>query len=281
MTDLCESGLVFASGLQRLVGVLSLPPDAGATAVLVMVGGPQYRVGSHRQFTLLARHLAALGYASLRFDYAGMGDSEGERARFDAVRADVDAALTALLRAAPGVRRVVLFGLCDAASMAMIHAPTRPEIAGVVLVNPWVHEGEYLPEVRLSRYRSQLATGRQWRRLVTQPREIAVGLAGFAAASLAAARRRLARGNAAPRFVDAMRDGFTAFEGRALLLLSEDDLTAQEYAALVARDDRWRAALARPTVKTCEVAGADHTFSRPGGQQRLQDLVADWLAQLD
>ncbi|NND69017.1 MAG: hydrolase 1, exosortase A system-associated, partial [Halioglobus sp.] len=73
-----------------------------------MVGGPQYRVGSHRQFTLLARHLAAQGFTSLRFDYSGMGDSEGVRARFDNVREDVEAALDALLAAAPGVRRVVL-----------------------------------------------------------------------------------------------------------------------------------------------------------------------------
>ena len=92
MSTLGERGLVFASGEQRLVGVLARPEDAGDVAVLIMVGGPQYRVGSHRQFTLLARDLSRHGYTSLRFDYAGMGDSEGQRARFDAVHADVDAA---------------------------------------------------------------------------------------------------------------------------------------------------------------------------------------------
>jgi alpha/beta superfamily hydrolase len=45
--------------------------------VLVIVGGPQYRAGSHRQFTLLARSLAEQGFAVLRFDYRGMGDSTG------------------------------------------------------------------------------------------------------------------------------------------------------------------------------------------------------------
>ncbi|NND66867.1 MAG: hydrolase 1, exosortase A system-associated [Halioglobus sp.] len=193
----------------------------------------------------------------------------------------VEAALDALLSAAPGVRRVVLFGLCDAASMAMIYAPTRPEVTGLVLLNPWVHEGEYLPEVRLSRYRSQLAVGQQWRRLVSRPGALAAGLAGFASAGIAALRRRLFRAAPAPTFVAAMRKGLTAFQGPALVLLSEDDLTAQEFAALVARDAKWREVLARPGFETCEVAGMDHTFSRPGGQEQLQERVADWLAGLD
>ena len=50
---------------------------AGPRGVLIVTGGPQYRAGSHRQFVLLARFLAARGMAVLRFDYRGMGDSEG------------------------------------------------------------------------------------------------------------------------------------------------------------------------------------------------------------
>ncbi len=280
MTHGCERGLVFARGDERLVGVLSLPDDARDIAVLILVGGPQYRVGSHRQFTLLARDLARQGYASLRFDYAGMGDSEGERARFDAVQADVDAALAALRAAAPGVRRVVLFGLCDAASMALLHAHGKPGIAGLALLNPWVHEGEYLPEVRLSRYRSQFAAVRHWRRLFERPGEVAAGVAGFIAAGAAALRRRFARAAPAPVFVEAMRAGLEAFDGEVLVLLSEDDLTAREFAALVAADARWQSLMAGPRVERVAVAGADHTFSRPGDQARMQELVSGWLTRL-
>ena len=279
MSTLGERGLVFASGEQRLVGVLARPEDAGDVAVLIMVGGPQYRVGSHRQFTLLARDLSRHGYTSLRFDYAGMGDSEGQRARFDTVHADVDAAIAALQDAAPEVRRIVLFGLCDAASMAMIHAPTRPDIAGLVLLNPWVHEGEYLPEVRLSRYRSQLATGQSWRRLLTRPGDVVAGVSAFASASIAALRRRLSPNAPVPTFVDAMREGLAAFEGRVLILLSEDDLTAQEFSALASRDERWSNVLGEHGVETHELPETDHTFSRPGGQAQLQELVADWLGR--
>jgi len=62
--------------------VVSVPGEADAaaadTGVLIVVGGPQYRVGSHRQFVMLARFLADHGVPCMRFDYRGMGDVSGE-----------------------------------------------------------------------------------------------------------------------------------------------------------------------------------------------------------
>ena len=46
---------------------------AASRGMLIVVGGPQYRAGSHRQFTLLARDVAATGVPTMRFDYRGMG----------------------------------------------------------------------------------------------------------------------------------------------------------------------------------------------------------------
>lgn len=78
-----------------LYGIASLPVQTtGTTApvtrgVMIVVGGPQYRAGSHRQFTLLARHLAAQGIPVLRFDYRGMGDSDGQQRTFEAIHDDL------------------------------------------------------------------------------------------------------------------------------------------------------------------------------------------------
>ena len=53
-----EEGKVFWCGENRLVGVATIPEKGSDVGVLVLVGGPQYRIGSHRQFALLARALA-------------------------------------------------------------------------------------------------------------------------------------------------------------------------------------------------------------------------------
>ena len=80
-----ERCLSFECGGETLLGILHEPRIHKETGVLVIVGGPQYRVGSHRQFVLMARALANVGYAVLRFDYRGMGDSTGCPRGFEAV----------------------------------------------------------------------------------------------------------------------------------------------------------------------------------------------------
>lgn len=71
-------GLTFDCGGATLVGILEIPQRPARVGVVVVVGGPQYRVGSHRQFVLFGRALAHAGYPVLRFDCTGMGDSGGE-----------------------------------------------------------------------------------------------------------------------------------------------------------------------------------------------------------
>ena len=111
-----DEAVTFSVGGDRLMGVLSHPAQGAQTGVGVdvVVGGPQYRVGSHRQFALLARHLAGQGHAVLRSDARGMGDSEGEPPGFEASGPDIAAAMSALQDLCPTVRRVVLWGLCGA-----------------------------------------------------------------------------------------------------------------------------------------------------------------------
>src|SRR5258707_6492460 len=52
-----EHAFMFDCEGESLVGILSGAGLPAGRGVLIVVGGPQYRAGSHRQFTLLARHL--------------------------------------------------------------------------------------------------------------------------------------------------------------------------------------------------------------------------------
>ncbi len=73
-----DRAIRFLCGQDWLYGVLSVPEQIQAHGVLILVGGGQYRIGSHRQFALLARHLSSSGIPVMRFDFRGVGDSEGQ-----------------------------------------------------------------------------------------------------------------------------------------------------------------------------------------------------------
>lgn len=133
-----EHALLFQCAHSTLVGVLSLPAVPASTAVVIVVGGPQYRVGSHRQFVLLARALAAGGYAVLRFDYQGMGDSQGPAGDFLTASPGICAAMDNLQSHLPQVKKNSFMGsvrrrVCSTAVRARSPRPPR---GGPVFAEP-------------------------------------------------------------------------------------------------------------------------------------------------
>ena len=123
--------------------------------------GPQVRAGSHRQFTLLARTLAARGIAVQRFDYRGMGDSDGAQRDFGDVELDVRAAVDHFMAAVPGMR-AHLEG-CPACSEE--YESLRDQVMQLLIQNEWVtaeaKEQDVNPEaieVLIHRLRKRLET---------------------------------------------------------------------------------------------------------------------------
>jgi exosortase A-associated hydrolase 1 len=273
-----DTAVVFPCGAESLVGIVSHPDVPGTRGVVVIVGGPQYRVGSHRQFVQLAHRLAAAGHPVLRFDYRGMGDSTGSPQPFDEVDDDIAAAIDALAQACPEVRDVVLWGLCDAASAAAIYVRRAdPRVRGIALVNPWVrHEATHAAVQVRHYYRGRLLSRAWWRKLVrggvdlrTTSREVVTALL------------RMVRGGGAGReredFRARMAAGAAAFGGPLLLLISGRDITAREFEAHAPQDERWRGVLSHARTCRRDFADADHTFSRAAARRAMEDATIAWL----
>lgn len=258
-----------------LVGVLATAASDAATAVVIVVGGPQYRVGSHRQFVQLARHLAQSGYPALRFDIRGMGDSTGDARTFEAIDADIRAAIDALQAHLPAVRRVVLWGLCDGASAAMMYAPHDSRVAGLVLANPWARGADTESKTLLSHYylRRALSPG-FWRKLLS-------GKVDVKGASVeVAGRLGELGGSGAAGFRERMTVAMERFAGPALVLLSERDITGREFE--VYTRTRGGTAFRRRSERDTWVrfAEADHTFSGRAATQAASQATVTWLERL-
>jgi exosortase A-associated hydrolase 1 len=283
-----EHALSFACEGEALVGVVSTPAEpASDLALLVVVGGPQVRAGSHRQFTQLCRAVAAAGVPAMRFDVRGMGDSTGALHTFEHIGPDIGSALDALQARLPQVRRVVLWGLCDGASAALMYlherqAQGRPDgrVAGLVLLNPWVRSAQTLARAHVKHYYwNRLRQGEFWRKLLRG------GVAGRAMKDLLGNLRAARGGASAPAaaavaalpFQERMLRGAEGFVGPVLWVLSGQDYTAKEFVELVAAQARWQAVLRHPLAQRVDMATADHTFSDRADEQALADTTARWL----
>jgi uncharacterized protein len=279
VSAIVERGIAFACEGESLVGVLAAPEGpALATGVVIAVGGPQYRVGSHRQFILLARRLAEAGHAVLRFDFRGMGDSSGDFPGFEAVGPDLAAARRTLRTEVPAVERVVVWGLCDAASAALMNAD--PGVAGLVLLNPWVRHVDTHARTEVKQYYGRrLLDGAFWRKLLAGRVDV-LGSAREFAAKLARALRAGRAGGAAPAdFRERMARGACAFAGPQLYVLSGRDHVAAEFADYNRAHAAFGALWRRAEVERLDVAAADHTFSSHELRRLVEDTTLDWLAR--
>jgi len=106
--------------------------------VLIVNTGGTGHVGEGRFGVKLARHLAQRGYASLRLDLSGLGDTvSGQESQapveFSTMQDDVTAAIDWLV--GQGYTDVVLFGICSGAYLSL-QAAQHPGVAGLLGINP-------------------------------------------------------------------------------------------------------------------------------------------------
>ena len=263
----------------RLVGIVSLPATGQPVTrgVLIVVGGPQYRAGSHRQFTLLARRLAACGIAAMRFDYRGMGDSEGDLRNFENVGPDVRAALDCFTTTVPTLRDLALWGLCDGASAIAFYAACDARVGGVALLNPWVRTEAGAAKATIKHYyRARLFERELWTKILRGRFDLRAAV--YSAVKLAGSALR-PQPAASPQasLPQRMADGLARFDGRVMVMLSGADLTAQEFAGVADGDPRWRSLLAGKRVTRHHLPGADHTCSRREWHDQVVDWTCDWM----
>ncbi len=258
--------LTFDCAGAELAGSLDEAP--GSTGLLMVTGGSQTRVGSHRMFERLAAGLAADGIPCFRYDRRGVGDSGGADPGFRGSGPDLSAARAAFRAAQSQLTRVIGFGLCDGATALAL---CGERLDGLILANPWLVEaeaGQPPPAAIRARYRERLLSRTGWRDLLTGAvsyRKLLGGLAKIA---------RPADGDLAQEVARALRRQRAPIR----LILARGDATA------IAAEAEWRKpAFAPIRARAGAIIPVDtdsHTFARPGDEQALASAVRDALRQL-
>lgn len=271
-----EKVVSFNCADKQLLGIYHGVDKAVNVAVLIVVGGPQYRVGSHRQFIQLSRALATAGIPSLRFDYTGMGDSQGDKKSFEEVDGDIQTACQQL-RLHSGAEQVVIWGLCDAASAAMMYSPQDPSVKGLVILNPWLRSDAAMGKTMLKYYYLQRLMSKDfWRKLLSGKVNVATSVGdakGFVKDSVADSSDK------GDTYQSRMCSGLAKFDGQVCLILSGVDLTAREFEQQAIGNKAWRVLKSKRT-QIHKLQKADHTFSSRQFKQQVEQITIGFIQSI-
>jgi pimeloyl-ACP methyl ester carboxylesterase len=140
-----------------LTAISSEPADFSARrpALLLLNSGVMHHVGSCRLSVKIARAAAERGLLALRFDFAGIGDSEPRRGTLSATESALQqlGEVMDFLQQQRGVDRFILYGLCSGAMASFNMACRDPRVVGIAQINGYAyttwryHLEHYLPHL--------------------------------------------------------------------------------------------------------------------------------------
>lgn len=275
-----EQTALFECDGRRLYGILHLPDRLQVIerVVLMVVGGPQTRIGSHRLYVQLARFLCAQGVAVFRFDYAGVGDSEEEWSGYKFAGPSITAAIDFLVKEIPLLDEVILWSLCDGATASVLFGQHEPHrIAGMILCNPYLHSASGQAQTVLRHYYAKRILEKNfWQKVLALRLNVRESLASLSAlvkqsqySNGKAVDARHPEEYASEIHPDELVHGLALFRQPIRFLLSTADLTAMLFHDFCKSQKKLQKAFKARRYTIDYVEAADHTFSNNQAKQLL------------
>jgi pimeloyl-ACP methyl ester carboxylesterase len=249
-----------------MFGLLTRPSGTTSASLCVILvnAGNMHRCGPFRLHVRLARRLAELGYATLRFDVPGVGDS---LRRADKPQNEVMLEMLEQIQARTGYQRFVVGGICAGADTSWHMALADRRIVGLFQLDGLARRGIWFlagrlaramrksPADWLARLRSRAPRGEPQPILVT-PEDL---------------REWPARGSERSQLAGLLERGvewFALFTGGTSYLLHPRQFEATFGPAAHGGSVRFR-----------HWPQCDHLFYAESDRERLIEELADWLRQ--
>ena len=253
---------VLQFGTERLVGVDTEPDGPRRATILWCNSGAEPHVGPGRAWVDYARALGAAGYASVRLDWSGWGESpdlgHAPGRPYDGHCVDEIGPVVAELRR-QGHHRIVVAGLCAGAWIAL-RAALVHQLDGVIAINPQLYwqpgdpvEANLATETRVRRS-AEIRRFKRWRRSGMWSALDTVGI----------------RHPAASWLRDLERSGTPI-----LMLFAEGDDGIEFLEDRVGRS--WARVQRRGSVTARELPGIDHPMHRSWLRPEVIGAVRQWL----
>ena len=149
MTDSLQTESMVPVALRQGFGLLHRGAQTTGVGVVLCSAWGIHELSSRKLLFRLATRLAMAGMPALRFDYPGTADAVASPA--DGFAAWLRAAKEAAdgLKAAGGVDKIIFAGIGIGATIAMLSAAGRDDVAGLVLMAPVVGGRRYIREIAL------------------------------------------------------------------------------------------------------------------------------------
>lgn len=293
----------------QLVGILHLPdePVDQRPCVVLLSPGVKMRVAPHRMYNKMADRFVRDGFAVFRFDFAGLGDAEGEIDQeqlshvYNSIQlgrfvGDTNAALDWLQRA-HGFSAFIAAGLCGGAITGLLAAEEDRRIVALLALGiPAVLDvGEAQQRAHLTKgqleqmgrgYLRKLLDPRSWLRFLSFKSDYRVmwkSLRRLFEKRVPAAERTTSApaagtpvDNTNPRFAPAM---FSMLEGgRPMLhIFSGSDRLAWEFKEKFQERYPDRLARHQAHLEVQVIDKANHILAYPDWFGEMLDLSSHWL----
>ncbi len=268
------------------IGILHKPENPKKTAIVVVVaGGPQYRVGCARQIILWSRELAKEGFPVLRFDYRGFGDSGGKFQGFEHIDDDIKSAIDCIFDQCEELEEIVLWAECNAASAVMMYAWRDKRVTKLIMQNPWVRNEATQAKTYIKHYYLMRIMQKSfWLKLFRfqfNPFRSAQSFLKLlhSAKNIQTTSNNEQNFDQLGSYQEKMREGLKRFNGQVLLFMSGYSLIGKEFDELVASSDEWKKIIKSTDLTRIDEPDADHTFSRAIDRNKLIKQAINWLKQ--
>ncbi len=272
-----EEPVQFLSNGKRLYGILHIPDNSVSPScvVIILVGGPQIRIGSHRLYVKLARFLSSHNITALRFDYEGMGDSDGDYVGFEHAGPSIAAALDFLNKRFSKEVRIVIWSLCDGASAGALYAGEKPrQIDGLILCNPLVLTDEGLARSNLRHYYTKRLKEKEfWDKLLSFKIDIEFTIQSFIdyikRANFFSNGHLSSTESNEKTLPHRVVDSLIKFKEPVRCILSTDDIVAANFLDVLKKRKKIKSLYAGKSICNYFIKGADHTFTDSEAKKEL------------